>query len=154
MIDRLKVIMETEGLNYSQLADRLHIQRSGLSHILSGRNNPSLDFVKKVLMEFPQYSMEWFIFGDTNVNNAANRVVYKSKQQDELSLFDDDNSKVHLQPKPTKSKAINLPSIETETVNNKNHSVVLEKASTNQLVKVILVYENHTFEELKRIENY
>ena len=139
MIDRLKVIMEQEGLNPSQLADKLHIQRSGLSHILSGRNNPSLDFVKKVLTVFPQYGMEWFIFGDTNVNSD----VYKSVQKKELSLFSDESDlKEFASSKPTKLKS--LPKeIEKKQV---------EKMPLKKLVKVIMVYDDHTFEELTAAE--
>jgi transcriptional regulator with XRE-family HTH domain len=145
MINRLKVIMEKEGLNPSQLADKLNIQRSGLSHILSGRNNPSLDFVKKVLTKFPQYGMEWFIFGDTNVNSE----VYKSKQGGELSLFNDSiNSDVVYQSKPTKLKTVNpLSSFGAGTDDKK--ITASEKTSVKQLVKIIMVYDNHTFEELR-----
>jgi transcriptional regulator with XRE-family HTH domain len=138
MIDRLKVIMEKEGLNPSQLADKLHVQRSGLSHILSGRNNPSLDFVKKVLTGFPQYDTEWFMFGDTGVNNG----VYKSEQKKELSLFEDDYHSTEsssLKPK----KITRLPK-EIE----KKQVLPSEKTSVKKLVKIIMVYDNHTFEEL------
>jgi len=157
MIDRLKVIMEKEALTPSQLADRLQIQRSGISHILSGRNNPSLDFVKKVLTEFPQYDMEWFIFGDTNVNSGIYNDVYKSEQPKELSLFSDDtNSDVIPQPKPTKLTTVNSnpplssPSGKEPTITKNPQPVASsEKTAEKQLVKVIMVYDNHTFEELK-----
>ena len=143
MIDRLKVIMEKEGISPSQLADRLHVQRSGLSHILSGRNNPSLDFVKKVLTEFPQYDMEWFMFGNTNVNSE----IHKSKQIKELSLFDDmPKSDVFSQPTSTK---LNSAIPETVTEIHKSQSTTLEKTHTKKLIKVIMVYDNHTFEELR-----
>jgi len=149
MIDRLKVIMEKEGLTPSQLADKLHIQRSGLSHILSGRNNPSLDFVKKVLTEFPQYGMEWFIFGDTNVNSDVykcdtnvNSAVYKSEHEKELSLFGDEVKSNEFTTKFTPSPR------EIPQKNEKNQSVIPEKAAAKKLVKIIMVYDNRTFEEL------
>jgi len=159
MIDRLKVIMEQEGLNPSQLADRLHIQRSGLSHILSGRNNPSLDFVKKVLTEFPQYDMGWLIFGDTDVssnvhmcNADVNSGVYKCEYAKELSLFDNSsNSGKTTIPNSEKQKIIYPSSFEKQT-DNSRISVSQEKETSKQLVKVIMVYDNHTFEELKKSE--
>ena len=150
MIDRLKVIMEKEALTPSQLADRLQIQRSGISHILSGRNNPSLDFVKKVLTEFPQYDTEWVLFGDTNANSSINNDVYKSEQLDELSLFNDGiNSGVVPQPKPVKLKTIPLSSSEKEVEKKSRQPVTPEKTEEKKLVKVIMVYDDHTFEELK-----
>jgi transcriptional regulator with XRE-family HTH domain len=153
MIDRLKVIMEKEGLNPSQLADKLHIQRSGLSHILSGRNNPSLDFVKKVLTEFPEYDMEWFMFGDTNVNSD----VYKNEQQRELSLFEDTlHSRDSIAQKSVKRhSALDAESLVNKEIPNpvrydvqKKQSPTPEKTTTKKLIKVIMVYDDHTFEEL------
>lgn len=47
----------------SQFADTIGIQRSGMSHILAGRNNPSLDFVLKVLASFPEISPSWLLQG-------------------------------------------------------------------------------------------
>ena len=55
--------MQSQNLTASQFADRIGIQRSGLSHILSGRNNPSLDFVLKVLKAFPELEPVWLLQG-------------------------------------------------------------------------------------------
>ncbi|MCB9185446.1 MAG: helix-turn-helix transcriptional regulator [Flavobacteriales bacterium] len=61
--ERLKKIMEDHDLSSSQMADRIGVQRSAISHILSGRNKPSLDFVVKVLESFPEVSSEWLLRG-------------------------------------------------------------------------------------------
>ncbi|MBI1286095.1 MAG: helix-turn-helix domain-containing protein [Flavobacteriales bacterium] len=61
--ERLKKIMEDGGLSPAQMADRIGVQRSAISHILSGRNKPSLDFVLKVLESFPEVSSEWLLRG-------------------------------------------------------------------------------------------
>lgn len=63
MIKRIELIMQSQNLTASQFADRIGIQRSGLSHILSGRNNPSLDFVLKVLKAFPELEPVWLLQG-------------------------------------------------------------------------------------------
>ncbi len=63
MIDRIKLLLETQGMTATEFADRLGIQRSGLSHIMSGRNKASLDFVRKVLTAFPEVSPDWLIRG-------------------------------------------------------------------------------------------
>lgn len=63
MIKRIELIMQSQNLTASQFADRIGIQRSGLSHILSGRNNPSLDFVLKVLKSFPELEPVWLLQG-------------------------------------------------------------------------------------------
>lgn len=63
MKDRLSKIITAEGLNPTLLANELGVQRSGVSHILSGRNNPSLDFLQKLLERFTKLNPEWVILG-------------------------------------------------------------------------------------------
>jgi len=63
MKDRIAHIMRAKNLKASDFATLLGIQPSGISHILSGRNQPSLDFVKKIKETFPEYNLEWIIFG-------------------------------------------------------------------------------------------
>ena len=48
-IKRLELILEYYGLNASAFADKIGVQRSSLSHLLSGRNKPSLDFILKIM---------------------------------------------------------------------------------------------------------
>jgi len=64
MTDRIQLILKTYNLSPSQFADEIKVQRSGLSHILSGRNKPSLDFVTKILNHFSDISPEWLLFGE------------------------------------------------------------------------------------------
>jgi transcriptional regulator with XRE-family HTH domain len=63
MKDRIIAFLDAINLGSSQLAGEIGVQPSGISHILSGRNNPSLDFVLKVLNRYPDLSSEWLLFG-------------------------------------------------------------------------------------------
>ena len=63
MKERLLKIITSEGLTPSLLADEIGVQRSGISHILSGRNYPSFDFLQKLLERFPKLNAEWLILG-------------------------------------------------------------------------------------------
>ena len=63
MKDRILEFLKRENKTSAQLAEDIHVQPSGISHILSGRNNPSLDFVIKMLEKYPFLSTEWLIFG-------------------------------------------------------------------------------------------
>ena len=62
-IKRLETILEYYSLTASSFADKISVQRSSMSHLLSGRNKPSLDFVLKVTEEFPDVELEWFLNG-------------------------------------------------------------------------------------------
>ena len=55
--------MENEGFSSAEFADTLGIGRPLLSHVLGGRNNPSLQLVMKILEHFPAYSADWLISG-------------------------------------------------------------------------------------------
>ena len=63
MINRILLVLKTQNLTSSQFADEIGVQRSSISHILSGRNNPSLEFVTKILKRFPDINSEWILFG-------------------------------------------------------------------------------------------
>lgn len=63
MKDRIAHIMRAKNLKASDFAAQLGIQPSAISHILAGRNNPSLEIVKKIKETFPEYNLDWIIFG-------------------------------------------------------------------------------------------
>lgn len=63
MKDRIAHIIRAKNLTAAEFAVRLGIQPSNVSHLLSGRNNPSLDFVKKLKETFPEYNLDWIIMG-------------------------------------------------------------------------------------------
>ena len=72
MIDRINLIMRAKNITASQFADEINIQRSGMSHIMSGRNKPSLDFVMRVLNRYPEIDTNWLLFGKGEMYKSAN----------------------------------------------------------------------------------
>ena len=62
-ISRLNIIMDYYQLSSSSFADKIKVQRSSISHLLSGRNKPSLDFVLKVVQEFKEVELYWLLNG-------------------------------------------------------------------------------------------
>lgn len=70
MIERFQKIMEYAGVSPKRFAEILGIERSNVSHIMSGRNNPSLAVVQKILKNFPDISSDWLLFGDGNMLKA------------------------------------------------------------------------------------
>jgi transcriptional regulator with XRE-family HTH domain len=63
MKDRILDFLQSENKSYAQFAEEIGVQPSGISHILSGRNNPSLDFVVKMLERYESLSTDWLLFG-------------------------------------------------------------------------------------------
>ena len=60
---RLQKVIAYYGESASSFAEKIGAQRSSISHILSGRNKPSLDFVLKVLSTFPEVELYWLLNG-------------------------------------------------------------------------------------------
>lgn len=77
--ERLQYIMKLNNLSASAFADKIEVQRSSISHILSGRNKPSLEFIQKVLAAFPKVSSDWLLTGNT----AANEIIPSNQVESE-----------------------------------------------------------------------
>ena len=65
--DRIKKIMEQSDLTSSAFAESIGIQQSTLSHILSGRNNPSLEVIMKIHQAYGTISIHWLLYGEGNM---------------------------------------------------------------------------------------
>ena len=63
--ERLQLILKMHNLTPSSFADQIGVQRSNISHVLSGRNKPSLDFLEKILLNFPRVNAHWLVTGET-----------------------------------------------------------------------------------------
>lgn len=63
MRERIKQIIEREGMSQSQFADFIGVNRPTLSHVLAGRNNPSLDIMMSIHRKFPQINVHWLFDG-------------------------------------------------------------------------------------------
>ena len=93
MHTRLKNWMESEGLKPSQLADNIGVNRATISHILSGRNKPSIDFLQKLLSAYPNLNANWLITGIGYMSTKKEAKEVKSfKKIGKVVVFYDDNS--------------------------------------------------------------
>ncbi|MCS6796705.1 MAG: helix-turn-helix domain-containing protein [Raineya sp.] len=61
--ERLRIIIDLKELQPSHFADEIGIQRSGLSHIIAGRNKPSVDFLQKLVQKFEDINVNWLLTG-------------------------------------------------------------------------------------------
>ena len=63
IVKRITQILQEQQLSSSAFAETIGVQRSSISHILSGRNKPSLEFILKTVRAFPAYTTDWLLFG-------------------------------------------------------------------------------------------
>ena len=137
MTQRIQLILKSMNLSPSQLAAEIDIQRSSLSHILSGRNKPSLDFIKKVLSSFPEISPNWLLFGKgTMINKPENSII--NRIESEKHIEDTETTTPLFQESKTKSlKKRKEPDIEVDSTKI--------SPDTKDVEKIIIFYTNSTF---------
>ena len=95
--DRLAHILRAKNLTAKQFAELMDIQPSNVSHLLSGRNKPSLDFLTKLKEVFPEYSFDWIIMGKkpitinepSPVKYEENNLKFEEIGEERVSEFDD-----------------------------------------------------------------
>lgn len=61
--DRIRLIIKANSLTSSEFADQIGVKRSNLSHVLSGRNKPGLEFLAKIIESFPNVNASWLLTG-------------------------------------------------------------------------------------------
>ncbi|MBR9855090.1 MAG: helix-turn-helix transcriptional regulator [Algicola sp.] len=64
IVSRIQTIIDQLGLSVSAFADAIGVQRSSISHLLNGRNKPSLDFVIKLVQTYPEIDLYWLLKGE------------------------------------------------------------------------------------------
>jgi transcriptional regulator with XRE-family HTH domain len=142
MKERLLEFLRAENKTSAQLAEEIAVQPSGISHIISGRNNPSLDFVLKMLEKYPFLSTDWLLFGKGP--------MYKDLKMQ--TLFDEelliDNTD---ETNRIKNKVLNTE-FEFHDLNKKelNTDSALSspaKIDDNRIKKIVWFYNDHSFEE-------
>ncbi len=132
--DRILKLLTEENLSSSKFAEILQVQRSSISHILSGRNKPSLDFIQKVLKNFPTLNPDWLIIGKGE--------MYKQTQQSSLN-FEENLQKST--PIEEKSKKIDT---KQESSSNSVQFVNNTIPPVKNIERIVVFFDDGTFEEL------
>ena len=119
MTDRFKQLLDQLNLSASEFADKIGVQRSSVSHVLSGRNKPSIDFLEKILNVFPDVDTTWLITGRKNVS-------IKTSAQDVYSNVNEEITAEIFQNFEKTDKKIPAPSLEEPVA----HIIIVYKSNT------------------------
>ncbi|MDR2064217.1 MAG: helix-turn-helix domain-containing protein [Prevotellaceae bacterium] len=135
MKDRIINFLNAEKLSPARFADIIGVQPANISHIISERNKPSLDFIQKMLKSFPQLNVEWLITGSGKMYREAR----------EQSLFDDKFNDLF---SSTSNKTDE--NIEEKSINNDKAVDILAqpepKYNSREVERIIICYSDKTFE--------
>ncbi|MDD2289457.1 MAG: helix-turn-helix transcriptional regulator [Bacteroidales bacterium] len=132
MRTRLQQFLTAENISPSRLADQIGVQRSGLSHILAGRNKPGFDFIEKMLIAYPSLNAEWLITGKgrmyKDMQERIQETIHENTLENSCDLFSEE---------PSISDNIDSPEDAYSELPKVKH----------KLVKVLLFYSDNTFTE-------
>jgi len=147
-IKRLELLLDYYGLNASAFADKIGVQRSSLSHLLSGRNKPSLDFILKILEVFPEVDLYWILNGKgsfpKNAKENENQISAPKEMSSPTPILKNETTGdlfSHLELTvgkniPEESKSSDSPSLPISS-------------NENEIDKIVLFYKNGTFKSYK-----
>ena len=106
MVNRINLLLKAKNISARQFAEEIGIQPRGMSHILSGRNNPSLDFVMKVIRRYPEIDINWLMFGKGEMYESHPRMAaYRTAAPTPMATA-----------APAKSAAVQPPVVKQEAV--------------------------------------
>lgn len=176
MEEKLRKLMKHEGLNSTRLAEMLGIQASGISHIMSGRNKPSYDFIVKLLQSFPQLNPDWLLRDkgpmyrdEVKSKNPTSAAASVSETQwstsasapvigEEAGLFSQP------QPPPQQQQANNRPLAQSERDDEdiipahparnpvvSAASMAGDLAQSSSIERIVVFYKDKTFSEYQPI---
>lgn len=144
MKDRIKKIMDEEDLSPAKFADQLHINRAVVSHILNGRNNPSLDVVTKILTEKDYINADWLLNGSGSMYKEG---YTAPTSQNEGSLFDTnvtDKANDETKSEYTAEKGLNTPVSRVKHTGTQH--IQEQTGNTKKVKQIIIYYTDNTFE--------
>ncbi len=143
MKERLLNFLEVESLSAAKFADEIGVQRSSISHILSGRNNPGYDFFQKVLKRYPKLNAEWLLMGTGKMTKTAQQA----------SLFQVETETVT----ENEEKPPGFPDIENKHLKSTQESTkesdfrpkheINEISQAKNIEKVVILYTDRSFKE-------
>ena len=145
MVDRIKKLISKQNLTATQFAGEIGVQRSAVSHLLSGRNKPSLDFMLKIKNRFSEVNLDWLLLGTgkmiLSMQDEQKNIENKQEDlfQEEVKLKVEEQVSIESEVKESEIP-FNLAKSEDTPVYK---SMASEKEQSPQ--KVILLFPDNTF---------
>jgi transcriptional regulator with XRE-family HTH domain len=143
MKERIIQFLRDMNLTSTKFADEIGVQRSSISHILSGRNKPSYDFIEKMLIAYPDTDAQWLITGKGNMLINQPSLFNQETIPNQNNLASGESSI----PKTTYTKSIISKSEEISENNDKSPLNLQDLSKKTE--KVMIFYTDGTFKEYK-----
>lgn len=135
--ERFRYIMKLNQLSASAFAEEIGVQRSSISHVLSGRNRPSLEFIQKVLNRFPKVDANWLINGSTNMQQKSIKGQSEDLKEDAQTQGMKEDQEKQKQAEESLSESI---------VRSEDPAAYGVK---KEIERIVVFYSDQTFKEFK-----
>jgi len=162
MKERLIQLLDLEQLSPSKFADIIGVQRSSISHVISGRNKPSFDFLQKTLKAFPGLNASWLMMGEGTMYEQMGRNVSGNlfdtsiepevPSEELISETDTDHreiappeSTLSSEAKPEATPESPVPAQNMENSVKEEAIRELTSSGAKRIVQVMVIYEDDTF---------
>lgn len=145
--ERLMQLMQNEGMTQARFADLVGIQRSAVTHLTSGRNQPSFDVLRRILENFPHVNADWLLSGSGEMlkeNGDAIRSASQAEQHPKPSvpsLFPTEGT-----VSPENRQDLIVQSTRNGHNQSVNEPLILEKVVQKKIEKIIIFYADNTFD--------
>lgn len=143
--NRIRDLIQDKNLSPSHFADEIGVQRSSISHILSGRNRPSLEIVQKIVRRFPDLSYEWLL--DDAMTSAAAPARKNHSGEGGGVVARTERREINA-GKPEKKAPRARGAVKTLRLSEESNPTD-EKEKKTRVVKITLFYEDNTFQEFE-----
>ncbi|SEB47975.1 DNA-binding transcriptional regulator, XRE-family HTH domain [Tenacibaculum sp. MAR_2009_124] len=147
-LNRIKEVIKYYSLTSSTFAESISVPKSSISHLMSGRNKPSLDFVLKIIDKFPEVDLYWLLNGEGSF--PKNNIIEETIPEIEHTDITDPVKKEEIQPQ----KVQDTPTLFSGSTANNNVETdkedYIQSKKTKKLVKVILLYNDGSFDEFNK----
>lgn len=144
MNTRLQQFLAAENITQAQLADSLNVARAGVSHILAGRNKPSYDFLKALMLHYPGLNVEWLMFGkgkmyrDSSTEQQAASTSHKAETETDLLFTDEDLEEDIVEE-------VNIQATnEIKTLSESVKTIVKQR----NVKKILILFDDGTYQEM------
>ncbi|MDA3929540.1 MAG: helix-turn-helix transcriptional regulator [Prolixibacteraceae bacterium] len=148
MKDRIVKFIESEHITAAEFADKIGVQRSSVSHVLNGRNNPGYSFIQKIIEAFPTINSRWLLTGDGSI--YENNEIRKGITPQEPKLFsttpeEEIPTVEQASPKPT-----NWSNITDDKQSKQQVPPIIPPVDNSKIVtRVLIFYDDQTFDDFR-----
>ena len=139
MNTRLKQFLAAENITQAQFADTINVVRASVSHVLAGRNNPSYEFIRSIMIKYPELNIEWLIFGTGKMYKDSQPRV--DLDQDLLFPISEDSAS-NIEDTHCEQPVSEI--IEVETSDKSIQTIVNQR----KVSKVIILFDDGSYQEM------